>query len=47
MSEKISIQDVDGERISGRYVVKDGIVSVTAFDGLTTPGAIEESMLHP
>ena len=33
MSEKISIQDVDGKPISGHYVVRDGIVIVTASDG--------------
>jgi hypothetical protein len=30
MSEEISIQDANGQRISGRYVVRDGIVTVTA-----------------
>jgi hypothetical protein len=47
MSEKISIQDVDGKRISGQYVVKDGMVTVTASDGRTTRGVIEDSMLSP
>jgi hypothetical protein len=46
MSEKISI-DVDGKRISGRYVVKDGMVTVTASDGRTTRAVIEDSMLSP
>jgi hypothetical protein len=45
MIEKISIQDVDGKRISGQYVVKDGMVTVTASDGRTTRGTIEDS--HP
>jgi hypothetical protein len=45
MSEKISIQDVDGKPITGHYVLRDGIVTVTASDGRTTRGAIEDSML--
>jgi hypothetical protein len=47
MSEKISIQDVDGKSISGHYVLRNGIVIVTASDGRTTRAAIEESMLSP
>jgi hypothetical protein len=47
MSEKISIQDVDGKPIAGHYVLRDGIVVVTASDGRTTRGAIEDSMLLP
>jgi hypothetical protein len=47
MSEKINIQDVDGDPISGRYVLRDGIVIVTASDGRITRGAIEDSMLSP
>jgi hypothetical protein len=47
MSEKISIQDVDGKPITGRYVLRDGIVIVTASDGRATRGAIENSMLSP
>ena len=47
MSEKISIQDVDGKSISGHYVLSNGIVIVTASDGRTTRAAIEESMLSP
>ena len=47
MSEKISIQDVDGKRVSGDYAVTDGIVTVTAADGRTTRGVIEDSMLSP
>jgi hypothetical protein len=47
MSEEISIQDANGQRISGRYVVRDGIVTVTAADGRTTRGTIEDSMLSP
>ena len=46
MTEKISIE-VEGKRISGRYVVKDGMVIVTASDGRTTTGVIAESMLSP
>ena len=47
MSEKISIQDVDGKSISGHYVLRNGVVIVTASDGRTTRAAIEESMLSP
>jgi hypothetical protein len=47
MSEKISVQDVDGNSISGHYVLRNGIVIVTASDGRTTRAAIEESMLSP
>ena len=46
MTEKISIE-VEGKRISGRYVVKDGMVIVTVSDGRTTTGVIAESMLSP
>jgi hypothetical protein len=44
MSEKISIE-VEGKRISGRFVAKDGMVTVPASDGRTTRGVIEDSML--
>jgi hypothetical protein len=44
MSEKITLED-DGKRISGSYVVRDGMVTVTASDGSTTTGVIEDSML--
>jgi hypothetical protein len=47
MSEKIGIQDVDGKPISGHYVLRDGIVIVTASDGRATRGGIEDSMLSP
>jgi hypothetical protein len=45
MSVKISIQDIQGESISGEHVVRDGMVTVTASDGRTTTGVIETSML--
>jgi hypothetical protein len=44
MNEKVSMED-DGKCISGRYVVKDGIVTVTASDGRATRGVVEDSML--
>jgi hypothetical protein len=44
MNEKVSMED-DGKRISGRYVVKNGIVTVTASTGRATRGVIEDSML--
>jgi hypothetical protein len=43
--QEISIQDINGNRISGQYVMKDGMVTVTASDGRTTTGVIEASML--
>jgi hypothetical protein len=45
MSVKISIQDIQGATISGEYVERDGMVTVTASDGRTTTGVIEDSML--
>jgi hypothetical protein len=33
--------------VSGRFVVKDEMVTVTASDGRTTNGVIEDSMLSP
>jgi hypothetical protein len=44
MNEKVSMED-DGKRISGRYVVKNGIVTVTASNGRATRGVIEDSLL--
>jgi hypothetical protein len=45
MSREVSIQDIHGNRISGQYEVKDGMVTVTASDGRTTTGVLEDSML--
>jgi hypothetical protein len=45
MSVKISIQDIQCATISGEYVVRDGMVTVTASDGRTATGVIEDSML--
>jgi hypothetical protein len=42
--EEINIE-ADGKRISGRYVVRDGMVTVIASDGRTRTAAIEDSML--
>ena len=44
-SEKISLLDAAGKRISGKFDVKDGVVTVTASDGRTMRGVIEDSML--
>jgi hypothetical protein len=44
--EEISIE-ADGKRLSGRYVVRDGMVTVIASDGRTRTAAIEDSMLSP
>jgi hypothetical protein len=46
MNEKVSMEG-DGKRISGRYAVEDGIVTVTASNGRITKGVIEDSMLSP
>jgi hypothetical protein len=46
MYEKCSILD-GGKRISGRYVVRDGMVTVTAGDGRAKQGLIEDCMLSP
>ena len=47
MSEKINFQDADGKRISGQFLVSNGMVTVTAPDGRTRAADIEESMLDP
>jgi hypothetical protein len=47
MSEKISFQDADGKRISGRFDVSHGMITVTAHDGRTKMAEIEEGMLSP
>jgi hypothetical protein len=44
MNEKVSMED-SGKRISGRYVVKDGMVTVTASNGRAKRGVIEDRML--
>ena len=33
MSEQISFQDANGKRISGRFDVSQGMITVTARDG--------------
>ena len=47
MSETISFQDADGKRISGRFDVSHGMITVTARDGRTKTADIKESMLSP
>jgi hypothetical protein len=44
MNEKVSMED-GGKRISGRYVVKDGMVTVTGSNGRAKRGVIEDRML--
>jgi hypothetical protein len=44
MNEKVSFEEA-GKRISGQYVVRDGMVTVTASNGRTMRGVIEDSML--
>jgi hypothetical protein len=44
MNEKVSFEEA-GKCISGQYVVRDGMVTVTASDGRTMRGVIEDSML--
>jgi hypothetical protein len=47
MSEKLSFRTTNGAIISGRFEVKNGVVTVVSSDGRTTSAAIEESMLGP
>jgi hypothetical protein len=47
MSENISFQDADGKRISGRFHVSHGMITVTAPDGRTKKAEIEEGALSP
>jgi hypothetical protein len=47
VSEKISFQDAEGNRVSGRFEVSHGMITVTASDGRTRTVEIEESMLGP
>jgi hypothetical protein len=47
MGEKISFQDADGKRLSGRFKVSHGMITVIAHDGRTKTVEIEESMLRP
>jgi hypothetical protein len=47
MSENIVFHDADGKRVSGRFDVSDGMITVTARDGRTKTSVIEEGMLSP
>jgi hypothetical protein len=47
MSEELNFKVANGATISGRFEVKNGIVTVTTRDGRTRSAAIEESMLGP
>jgi hypothetical protein len=47
MSEQIGFQDANGKRISGRFDVSHGMITVTARDGRTKKVEIEEGMLSP
>lgn len=47
MSEKISFRDANGKKVSGRFEVSRGMITVTAFDGRKRMAEIEESMLSP
>jgi hypothetical protein len=47
MSEQISFQDANGKRISGRFDVSQGMITVTARDGRMKMAAIEDQMLSP
>lgn len=47
MSEEISFLDAAGKPVSGRFVVRDGMVTATAPDGRTRTAGIEDSMLCP
>jgi hypothetical protein len=43
-NKEISFEE-GGQRISGHYVVSDGIITVTASNGRTMRGVIEDNML--
>jgi hypothetical protein len=47
MSKEITFQDITGERVSGRFEVSEGLITVTLPDGTKTAADIEESMLGP
>jgi hypothetical protein len=47
MSEKLSFKDADGKTISGRFEVKDGIMTVTARGGRKRTAEIKDSLLSP
>jgi hypothetical protein len=38
MRDQISFQDVNGQRISGRFDISQGMITVTARDGRTKMG---------
>jgi hypothetical protein len=43
MSEKISFLDANGNRVSGRFEVSHGMITVTASDGRTKTVEIEHA----
>ena len=47
MSKDITFEDITGERLSGRFEVSEGLITVTLSDGTKTTADIEESMLSP
>jgi hypothetical protein len=42
---EISFQDSNGKRVSGRFQVKGGMITVTASDGREKTAEVDEAML--
>jgi hypothetical protein len=47
MSDEITFQDITGDPVSGRFEVREGLITVTLSDGTKTTADIQESMLGP
>ena len=47
MSKELSFEDPDGRTISGRFEVRNGIMTVAASDGRTRVAEIEDGLLRP
>jgi hypothetical protein len=45
MRKDITFEDITGKRVSGRFEVSEGLITVTLSDGTKTTADIEESML--
>jgi hypothetical protein len=45
MSKEITFQDLTGEPVSGRFEVREGLMTVTLSDGSTKTADVQESML--
>ena len=47
MSKEITFQDLTGEPVSGRFEVREGLMTVTLSDGSTKTADVQENMLGP